>query len=132
MNYYELTYLIPISLNEQEIEELSKKIEEFLQTEKIDKKEGILRKKLAYPISGESQAFLISIFFQSEPADILKLKKYLKEEGKILRHLIIKTKPQEEEREEEDPKKTPLFRPSQKPKVELSEIDKKIEEILED
>ncbi len=130
MEYYELTYLALPSLKEEELEEVSKKIEELIKEGKLEKKERAKKQKLAYQIKDESQAFLVSLYFQAEAKEIASLEKYLKEEERVLRHLIIKNKPQKEEKKRSE--KPSIFRSSQKPKVELSDIDKKIEEILEE
>ncbi|MDD5606553.1 MAG: 30S ribosomal protein S6 [Candidatus Pacebacteria bacterium] len=128
MNYYELTYLALISLTPEELEEIQTNIEKLV---KLEKKEKPIKKPLAYLIKGENQAFLVSVFFNAE--SITELREYVKKEKRILRHLLIKTKPyKEEKKRREKPKKSSIFRSSEKSKVELSEIDKKIEEILQD
>ncbi len=134
MNYYELTYLGLSSLNEKELEEISQEILSFI---KVDKLESPVKQRLAYLIKKEPEAFLISLTFYAEPESLLKLKNYLKQENKILRHLIIKTSPDQgvvkkrrEKPEKKDINETKTQTP--KSKVELSEIDKKIEEILQD
>ncbi len=127
MNYYELTYLALPSLNEQELQEIAENIEKII---KPEKKERAIKKDLAYLINDEKQAYLVSVFFNADNA--IELEKYIKEEKKVLRHLLIKTKPyKEEKKRREKPEKPSVLQPSKKSKVELSDIDKKIEEILE-
>lgn len=128
MKSYEITYLISPDLSEEEAKTLQDKIISFLQAE-----EGILaemnkaeRKILSFPIKKKSSAFLSTGNFQLSPEKLEGFEKKLKEEVNILRYLILSKK---------SPKKieTSLKRPRKrmtKPKVELKEIEEKLEEIL--
>lgn len=74
-----------------------------------------------------SKGSLLSIVFQMAPEKIAELEKKLKEEKRILRYLlVIKKKPSLEREFPIFPKQTT----EAKPKVEIAEIDKKLEEIL--
>lgn len=130
MRLYELTYLISPEVSEKDLVSLQENIASFIQ-----EKEGLLtevsppaEKKLAYPIKKKERAFLASMIFQLKPERLKELEEKLKGEEKILRYLILLQKM---------PKKAPSP-PSlskkkiveKKPKVELKEIEKKLEEIL--
>lgn len=136
MRYYELTCLISPNLSESELKSLQEKIVDFLQDE-----QGILvsenpikpiKKKLAYPIKKMNQAYLLSFDFQLNPEKLENLKRKIMAEEKILRHLILTKKmPKLEAKLIKIPKKpAKVYKKSFQPKVELKEIEKKLEEIL--
>ncbi len=130
MKFYELAYLLAPELSEKELSLVQEKINSFIQ-----EMEGLLNetfppveKNLAYPIKKREKAFFSWLTFQLKPEKLKDLEEKLKGEEKILRYLILAKKL---------PKKAPSL-PSfqkkkvvqEKPKVELKEIEKKLEEIL--
>ncbi|MDP2910490.1 MAG: 30S ribosomal protein S6 [bacterium] len=140
MKQYELTYLISPELSESEINDLSQKVLGFIEEEKgkIDKKQEPIKKKLGYPIKNKKEAFLVCLDFSSDPEKITDLEKKIRTESQILRHIVII-----KEKIKEIPFKhrfkpiadlpeagQPTADQSRVGKVELKEIDKKIEEIL--
>ena len=142
MKNYELTYLITSNFSMEEAQAFQGKITSFIQEEGgILTEEGILvRRKLAYPIKKQQQAYLASLTFQVSPEKIAGLEKKLKAEKEILRYLLIikvpvKKMPQRIRRPARAPEITPeakeVILPKEK-KVELKEIEKKLEEILEE
>src|SRR4030042_2434618 len=137
MKKYELTYLISPELSEIEINSLSQKVVSFIEEEKgkIDKKEEPAKRKLGYPIKNKNEAFLVCLDFSLDPEKITDLEKKIQSENQILRDIIII-----KEKIKEIPFKH-RFKPiidqpqadeltTHQQKVELKEIDKKIEEIL--
>jgi len=142
MKQYELSYLITPELSESEINNLSQKVLGFIEEEKgrINKKEEPIKRKLGYPIKSKNEAFLICLDFFLEPEKINDLEKKIQAENQILRDIII-TK----EKIKEAPLKRrfkpvsnipeagqPMVDYLKNKKVELKEIDKKIEEILKE
>lgn len=130
MKLYEITYLISPDLSEEELRDFQEKIISFIQEQGgiLGKTNSVTKKTLAYPIKKKEIAFFVNLDFQLQPEKIEILEKKLKKESKILRYLILR---------KELPKKVmirPLKRPKRilktKPKVELKEIEKKLEEIL--
>jgi len=133
MKLYELTCLISPEISNEELKSLEEKLNSFIQDEKgiLENKEPPSKKGLSFPIKKERNAYLFSLSFYLEPQEIENLKKKIKTEKSILRYLILSKKPI---------KKTPSsahLRPSPKTteektkkKVELKEIGKKLEEIL--
>jgi len=126
MKYYELTYLISPELSTEEIEKFQEKLRSLIiEGGGLDKIGNPIRKKLAYPIKKKNEAFLATLNFYLNPGKLEDLEKKLKGEEKILRFLIVTKK---------RPKILPeiLVKPGKivKPKVELKEIEKKLEEIL--
>lgn len=129
MKLYELNYLILTDLSEKELKGCQEKISSLIQEEGgilIDKEKRLVRKTLAYPIKKRGTAFLATLSFQILPERLESLEKKLKSESNILRYQIFTKKL---------PKKirvVPIGKPKNiiKPKVELKEIEKKLEEIL--
>lgn len=138
MQFYELTYLISPELSEEEIKVLQEKINSLIQ-----KEEGVLveikspwRQKLAYPIKKEKEAYLSSLTFHLLSEKLKTLEKQLKTLPEILRFLLL-TKPP-------IPTLFPIAKTlkikrgaakigvgiKKEKKVELKEIEKKLEEIL--
>lgn len=147
MKLYELTYLISPDLSEEELKNFSGKISNFIQEETgtLEKTTGPSKKKLGYPIKKKEEAFLVALNFSLNPEKLGNLEKKLKAENQILRYIILTKKAPEKTlrpkltslelaSKEASPKikKLPEVPPKiTKPKkVELKEIDKKIEEIL--
>jgi len=129
MKTYELTYLIPPDISEGELKTLQEKINSFIQEEKgiLTKMNSPIKKRLFSPIKRRSQAYITTLNFHLEPEKLTNLEKKLKSENQILRYLILaKQLPKKVEIPTKIPKK--IIRP--KPKVELKEIEKKLEEIL--
>lgn len=133
MQRYELTYLISDEIPEEEMKSLQNKVTSLIQEEEgiLGKENVFLRRKLAYPIKGRIQAYLTVSDFQLNPEKLADFEKKLKEIAQILRYLILI-------------KKSPRFvkiassrirKPKEvtaKKKVELKEIEQKLEEILKE
>ncbi len=144
MKNYELTYNIDGLLEESEAKNLKEKISSF-----ILESEGMIikdlsvfkRVKLGYPIKKSSQAFFFALEFQLAPEKIIEVDKKLKAEKDILRYALFIKKPYKEGKlprrrpaktitSKSISSKTTLGAKTSEPKVELKEIDKKLEEIL--
>ena len=146
MRQYKLTYLIPANLDESDIKKLQERINSYIEKEEgiLTKSFKLLKKRLGYPIKEMREAYLAVLDFTLDPQKIEHLKKELDKEKDILRYLISsrpkpllqkKTIQQREMKlEKETPKETPpgpeKAAPKKEKKVELKEIDKKLEEIL--
>lgn len=121
MKYYELTYLISPDLSEKEVLSFQEKIISLMQElggELLGEVKTPMRKKMAY---------LATLNFHLNPKKLGSLEKKLKSESQVLRYMILTKK---------GPKRVPevAIKPKKivKPeaKVELKEIEKKLEEIL--
>jgi len=128
MKLYEIIYLISADLSEEELKACQEKITSLIQEEGVLSEVGSsIRKILAYPIKKKRAAFSATLSFQLEPERLENLEKKLKAESKILRYLILTKKlPKMAVVPVKKPKR--IIKP--KPKVELKEIEKKLEEIL--
>jgi len=129
MKNYELTLLISPDLSEEELKLLKEKIISLIQKEGgiLNQESPLTKKSLAFPIKKRQSAYFVTLDFQILPEKIEDLEKKLKGEGKILRYLISVKTPIKEV----FPKIKKLAKIEKpKAKVELKEIEKKLEEIL--
>ena len=151
MTLYELFYLISPDISEDEMKKISDKILDSIKQEKgeIKKTREPLVKKLGYPIKKQISAYMLSFDFNLEKEKLSVIKEKLSQESKILRYDISVKKIRR--KEEKIPRRKLLFKETaktepfkdektkiaEKPrikkegKVELNEIEKKLEEILE-
>ena len=130
MKWYELTYLISPDLSEKELIDFQEKVNSSIQEGGGTLGELIspIKKRLAYPVNKRGQSYFATLNFYLEPEKLGNLEKKLRSEGKILRYIILTKKLPRKVPEivVRAPKK--VIKP--KPKVELKEIEKKLEEIL--
>lgn len=136
MKLYELTYLISPDLSDEEINYFTEKIISLIKEEEgtIEKTSETIKKRFAHPIKNQSQGYLAILNFQLVPEKLANLEKKLKSENQILRYLIL-TKPPTKEIIRRSKRLPPIRTPEKmikpKPKkVELKEVEKKLEEIL--
>jgi len=132
MHSYELTYLISPDLSEEELKIFPEKIDSFLE-EEGGKSEGLklpIKKRLAYPIKKKNEGYWGTLNFYLSPEKLESFEKKLKKEPKILRYLLLRERlPKKFEILQIRPKvKAPKVKKEKK--VELKEIEKKLEEIL--
>jgi len=130
MKNYELTYIISPDLTEQEVENLSLKITAFIQEEG-----GSF--KPSYSIKKKEGGFLNVLDFHIMPEKLGNLKKKLDSEKQILRYIILTKKilkkiPDQETFTKKRRPQEPIDQRPGAEKVELEEIDKKIDEILKE
>jgi len=145
---YQLTYLLSPILEQKGIEEISQKIKKWI-IEKggsLSEKENLspgFKKNLAYPIKKYHQAFYLNFNFLLASKMVKQFNNQLNLEKDILRHFIItkqkiKSKPIQKtmnykivDRIEPlvDEKSSPVKKQKVE-KVEIEELDKKLEEIL--
>jgi ribosomal protein S6 len=139
MKKYELTILISPDLTEQEVRVVEDEISSL-----IEEKGTLIglstptKRELGYEINKKRSAYVMDIRFSSGPDFLLEFSKKLKEKKEILRHILLikeDPKPEKEPRKKEnkpvDNFNSPLSSPTKThPKVEIGDIDKKIDEIL--
>ena len=138
MQLYELTYLISPELNEGELQDFSQKIDSLLsKTGKITKSESPRKISLAYPVQKKGEAFLATFEFQALPQEAENLKKGLEKEKDVLRFLLIKRRGLEKIKEKLKPAPIKALlvkeeKPKPLKKVELKEIEEKLEKVLKE
>ena len=139
MKNYELTYLISPDFSENEVATTIAKV-----TNSIREKEGSIKKtaepsriKLGYLIEKKAEAFMVSTDFSLAPEKLSDLEGFLKEQNEILRYVVLIKKEYKEKISKRRAKPvSPVLspageeEPSKAGKVELKEIDDKIDEIL--
>lgn len=141
MKNYELTLIISPDLSEPEIEDLGKEISAvFPKTEDSEPKTWNWSKpvprKLGQNIKGKERAQVVGLNFQAEPEQITILEQKLKNCASILRYIVLAIKPASTR--PAPPKRVPrspeiqLEKEPEKKKVELKEIEQKLEEILKE
>jgi len=121
MKLYELTYLPAVGLSEEDQKTLAERVVSALEVP---------------PVSQHSNGFFTTIEFNADPEKIEEIEERLKEEKQIQRCLIVKKNPVKFKarslRRTEFSKKIEKEANENKPKVELQEIEKKLDEILKD
>lgn len=160
MKVYELTYIITSVITLKEADALIKEIEIFVQNKEgvILKSEKTTAQTLAYPIKKQSSGYFVFLTFQISEDKIKEIKEKLEKDIKILRHFIMVKEPIKELRERRIRKPLTVSQPetttefsfsasseqnlvrSEKiaenndkkkgEKVELDEMEKKLDEIL--
>ena len=137
MKLYEFTYLISPESSEEDLKTLQEEINSLIQNEGgiLDEVAAPIKKDLAYPIKKQTSAYLTTLGFRLSSEKLENLEKKIKAEDKILRYSVL-IKPRIKEipmRRKKLPKKVEIFpKKITKPKAELKEIEKKLEEILEE
>lgn len=146
MKNYELTYLISPDLSEEELKSLNEKINTFIQEEGgiLNTTAPCIKISLTNPIAKKNSAFLFNLDFQLSQEKLENLEKKLKSDDKILRYIVLTKKLSKKipemrptisrgrravwSKTEQKTEQKKIIKP--KPKVELKEIEKKLEEIL--
>ncbi len=131
MKKYELTYLVPSELSDADIQKMEVKIGSFITDNKgevTNVKSDPARRDLGVEIDKRKSARMNSIFFTLDPSHIAGLEKLLKENEGIMRHILVNKPDIKADRKRGESRFELEKKPSEK--VELKEIDKKIEEIL--
>lgn len=132
MKNYEITYLISSDLSEEQVQQTQSRLVALIQEEgglMLEEKTPF-RKKLAYPVKKYSQAYLSFLVFQLDPEKLKSLEKKIKEVGQILRYLLLIKRPVKE-RMVDFGRKPRIKKTEKEKKVEIEEIGKKLDEILE-
>lgn len=143
---YELSSLISSQLSEEEIKAFLDKISSMVSAEggeSIEVKNSI-RKRVGYPIKHERQAWFSVVNFEMEPEKLENLQTKIKDFPEILRFMVTNRRPASEtmptidefrkpvtkQPESNEPKEENFPKQPKEEKVELEDIDKKLEEIL--
>jgi len=136
MQLYQLDYLVSPDVSEEKAKDFGNKIKSLIEEKggSIIKTEILIRQVLAYEIKKFNEAFLASLSFNLEPEKLGSVEKELKTGKNILRYLlfkkkIIRIKPKRR-KAISFIKEVKTLEIKPKRKVELKEIEKKLEEIL--
>lgn len=149
--HYELLYILSNKFTEDEIEPIAEKVNQT-----ITKENGVIafdenwgKRKLAYQIKGLNHGYYRLVEFDLDGEKLSIIDRYLRMSSDIIRHQIIKKKPKTEEEIKKDKiiekkiaekaakqiaeeKKEKIAKDkSSKKKVDLKELDDKLDKILE-
>jgi small subunit ribosomal protein S6 len=147
--YYEFLGIIPGTLAENETSAVIKRITDFLvsQGAEITYQENYGRKRMAYPIKHLRHGYYILIECKIEPENLKAIEQKLTIDEQLLRFVFIKTVPKSrEDREREKTrmqsqnykdkdrhdKKEPSRNDKPIIKLSLDELDRKLDEILDE
>lgn len=136
MKHYELTYLITPDISEQEATSLSTEVNSLIKEKEglLWKNLSLLKKQLSYPVKKKLIAYLASTNFQIKEEKLEEIKKELTSNSKILRYLILVTTKEKPKTISKAIKVPVIIKKTKKisapKKVDLKEIEKKLEEIL--
>lgn len=152
MQKYELLYLLPTKYTDEEIGGVISKLTDEMKASgvNISRAEQVGKLKLAYPIRHQHYGYYVLAAFEAEKETLKKLQDYLKMNLEILRSAIYfapakavaavtalkemgeiapESKPAPMREKKFIPPPTPT--PTEKPKMTMEELDKKLDEILE-
>lgn len=143
---YELLYIIPSKYTEDEVKSIMDKVKGDIESAsgKVEEMHNLGKRRLAYPVKHVRFGNYVLVWFEAETEKLAKLNETMRLDVQILRHLItmrnllIKGLPnfeEEEKREEreERPAKSaghPQSRPRKEAPVNIEELDKKLDKIL--
>ncbi len=157
---YQLTLIFSPLVKEEKLKEILSNLKQKITalsgsvSEEIPSSESApIKKRLAYPIKKQPEAFFSFFKFVLLPESIKEIKKYIDSREEILRHLIIskkitKAKPTKETIDmklidkiepfrkapmpDRGPERSRGEKPVKKEKVKIEELDKKLKEILDE
>lgn len=156
MKQYELICLIKSDISDEELAGFGGNLGAFIAEEggSVEKTSEPIKKRLAYFIKKRKEAYLITLAFSINPEKLLTLESKIRKDGRIIRYSInakiakklagdnvsggrsrshktheIEEKPRVENIETEPPL---VHKTTEPQKVELNEIDEKIDEILKE
>lgn len=157
MTHYELLYIVPAQYAVEEIDKVYKNVRELITkfSGEIAHEENLGKQKLAYPIASTHQGYYVAVEFNAEPAQMKELDQKIKLTKEVLRHMIVvKTIKTAEEIQKEQQIKEIIAKDKEtklkedlekdpttvteapvlesKSKVSLEELNKKIDELLDE
>jgi ribosomal protein S6 len=155
MKTYELTYIISPEITSEEAIAKGKEIESAIQSREgtVIKQTAPIARTLSYPIKKHASGFFGTVELQLEPEKLVELKEVLAKDGNIVRYMVIikeaielrkerrtRTKPAPEQttqKKSEDytietkkDEELSSAKLEEKQKVELKDIEEKLDEIL--
>ena len=146
---YELLYIVPNQYTEEELKTIKEKIDSMLKKygAVIGYEELMGKKKLAYPINKVAHGYYVVTEFELEDGQQMKnISEFLRLDKEILRAQIISKKKMTAEEQEKEKRQRadkpeervklpieekPKAKPSTEKKVDMKNLDEKLEEILQ-
>ncbi|MBI1754998.1 30S ribosomal protein S6 [Candidatus Azambacteria bacterium] len=151
---YELSYFITPDLKDEEVALHAQSVKNLIVSHAgdVSKEEAPHKRRLAYPIRHKTQGYFGYLHFHASPVKISEIKNTLSLDKSILRHLLVTVdakqitqmqKPYQSAALQEKLKRTAIDKEKikqtifkegapqlEEKKLELEELDKKLEEIL--
>lgn len=89
---YELLYLVPGSLSEQEFEPVLEEVREVIKSQncEITNETAPARRKLAYAINHYTHGFYILLYFKGPATGVPEINKILDHHQTVMRHVILR------------------------------------------
>ncbi len=143
---YEIMYFVPITAETEEIKQIKAKVNEILSNHQatIITEEEIGKRKLAYMIKRARHGYYVLTTFNALPESISQINHQIELMPEVLRHRIV-IKPQNTQstqvqnsqsadhtEEKPAPAKPKENKITETDKVNIEELDKKIDELLND
>lgn len=127
MQYYELSYIISAALGEEELRAMKERMISAVQGQNglLIEDNNFGKKRTAYMKGKEKPGLLFTLIFEMSPEQLAGLEKKLKLEKQILRYAISIKK-----HFGVSTVFSPKIERKIQPKVEMADIEKKLEEIL--
>ena len=91
MNKYETVFIINPNVEDAGVKELTKKFSDIINSDgKVESVEELGKKKLAYEIKKNKEAFYVQFNFESKPEAITELERVYRITDDILKFITIK------------------------------------------
>ena len=91
MNKYESVIIINPSIDEEAVTALSKKFEDLINTDgKVEKVDNLGKKKLAYEIKKNQEAYYVVINFEANPSLIADLERNYRFTDNVMKFIVVK------------------------------------------
>lgn len=152
LEHYEVLYILPMSYTAEEVKPITQKVAELIKTNggTITKEQDLDKQKFAYPIKGQSHGYYFLYEFDLPTDKLLGLNRILQLTNEVLRYIVVKKQIKTEEQlkqeakiqekiaakrekeKTEEAKEEKVSKEKAKPKISLEDLDKKLDEILED
>lgn len=150
--HYEILYILPMSYTEEEVKPINQNVADIIKANdgNITKEQNLDKQKFAYPIKGQSHGYYFLYEFNLTTDKLAGLNRALQLTKEILRFIIVKkqiktdeqlkheAKIQEkiaakrEKEKTEEAKEEKIVKENAKPKINLEDLDKKLDEILDE
>jgi ribosomal protein S6 len=156
MKTYELSYIVSPEMTSEEAEAIAKEIESEIQGKEgtVSKQSNPVAKTLSYPIKKHASGFFGFSEFQLEPEKVVELQEFLAKNKKIVRHMLTIKEAAELKKERrtrnkiveptifniekkaepvaviEPEEEKPAKVKAEKEKVELKDIEQRLDELL--
>ncbi len=152
LEHYEILYILPMSYTAEEVKPINQKVAELIKTNggTITKEQDLDKQKFAYPIKNQSHGYYFLYEFDLPTDKLLGLNRILQLTNEVLRFIVVKKQIKSEEQlqeqariqekiakkrekvKTEEAKVEKVAKEKTKVKISLEDLDKKLDEILDE